>query len=116
MRIEEKSAHHGFVWTVLQGLEDGERIMGTSLMERTAIKERRVLYQVIKDLREQGCLVGSSKHSSDRGYYEIRDENDLDRTLSTLRSSAQAMLDTAAMIERTFFERTSQEDEEENGE
>lgn len=122
MKIEEMATPHQFVWTVLQTMEDGERIIGPSLMERTGIKDRRSLYQIINGLRQQGYLIGSSKHPDDRGYYEIRDEIDLRRTLASLRDAAVSLLDTAEAIERTFNEQKygslhQQEDEEgEDGE
>ena len=121
MKIEEMSKHHQFVWTVLQTMEDEERIIGPALMERTGVKDRRGLYQIINGLRQQGYLIGSSKHPDDRGYFEIRDEIDLRRTLASLRDAAISLLDTAEAIERTFNEqkygRLPQEDDEgEDGE
>lgn len=104
MKIEEMSHHHQFVWNVLQGLEVGERIIGPDLMSRSGIRERRQLYQIIKDLRNHGFLIGSSKQPGSNGYFEIKDQIDLRRTLSSLRDAAISLLDTAESIERTFNE------------
>lgn len=112
MRIEEMSHHHQFVWTVLQGLEDNQRIIGPDLMDRTGVDDRRHLYQVIKDLRNNGYLIGSSKSPGSNGYFEIRDEIDLRRTLSSLRDTAVSLLDTAESIERAFYGNLLSEDEE----
>lgn len=105
MKIEELSKHHQFVWTTLQLLEDGERIIGAELQARTGIQDKRILYQVINDLRRNDFLVGSSKNPDKSGYFEIRDEEDLNKTLSSLRDAAFNQLATAKRIELAFYTR-----------
>lgn len=103
MKIEGLSVHHQFVWSTLQLLEDGERIIGADLQARTGIQDKRMLYQVINDLRRNGFLVGSSKKPEKSGYFEIRDEQDLNNTLSSLRDAAFNQLATAKRIELAFY-------------
>lgn len=112
MKIEEMSKHHAFVWNTLQLLEDGQRIIGADLQERAGIEERRTLYKVINDLRKYGYLVGSSKTAERGGYFEIRDEADLKRTLNDLRSSAYSLLETAERIESAYYGVDEEEDDE----
>jgi len=103
MEIEKLSTKHQAVWTSLTLLEDGQRMLGVTLMEHTGILERRNLYQVIHGLREHGYLIGSGKHLSDRGYYQIRSVEDLERTLNGLRDTAYDLLKTAKTIEISFY-------------
>lgn len=102
-KIEDLPSPHQFVWTTLTLLEDGERIRGVDLMERTAIDDRRHFYHVISELRAQGFLVGSSKSADNGGYFEIRDRRDLDRTTTDLRKAAAALFKTAQQIEEEFY-------------
>lgn len=103
MKMEQLSKHHQFVWNTLQLLDDGERIIGADLQERAGIEERRTLYKVINDLRKYGYLVGSSKTAERGGYFEIRDETDLNRTLNDLRDAAYSLLATAKRIESVYY-------------
>lgn len=120
MKITELTTQHQFVWQTLELLEDGERILGPNLQARAAIPDRRTLYHIINDLRRYGFLVGSSKSSGSGGYFEIRDEQDLNKTLSDLRNSAFSLLSTAKRIELTFYKQELDEmefdfDEDEGG-
>lgn len=103
MKVEEMSKYHRFVWNILTLLEDGERIIGTDLQERAGIEDRRTLYKIINDLRRHGYLVGSSKTATVGGYYEIRDDVDLNRTLNDLRNAAYSLLKTAKKIELSYY-------------
>ena len=105
MNIEDFPRAHISVWTTLELLDDGQRIIGADLLNRSPIKDRRSLYHVIKELRQNGFLVGSSKHAQNRGYYEIRDEQDLYQTVYDLRKSANSLLETAKQIELSFYEK-----------
>lgn len=105
MKIQELSEQHQFVWNTLQLMEDGERILGVDLQARAGITDRRTLYHIINDLRKHGYLVGSSKTAGSGGYYEIRDEQDLQKTLHDLRSSAESLESTAKRIELEFYSR-----------
>lgn len=96
--------HHAFIWTTLQALEVGERIKGPDLMNRASINDKRLLYQLIKDLRKNGFLVGAIKDASG-GYFEIRDINDLNRTIGSLRKSGSDLLQTAHDMEMTFYKK-----------
>lgn len=120
MKIEELTTQHQFVWNTLQLLEEGERILGPDLQARAAIRDRRTFYHIINDLRKYGFLVGSSKSSGSGGYFEIRDEQDLNKTLSDLRNPALSLLSTAKQIEQTFYKQELDEmqfdfDEDEGG-
>lgn len=108
MIIEKMSAQHQFVWNTLTLLEDGERILGPDLQSRAGIRERRGLYQIIKELRVNGYLVGSSKNGK-AGYYQVRDQQDLDETLHVLRSAALDTLATADAMEASFGIKKTQE-------
>ncbi len=105
MKINELSTYHQFVWTTLQSLEDGERIIGADLMVHAAVKDRRLLYDIIRDLRTAGYLVGSSRHKEDRGYYEVRCLRDLLRTTETLEEQALSMIDLSESMKDTFYGR-----------
>ncbi|WP_391123482.1 hypothetical protein [Psychrobacillus sp. L3] len=105
MKVEQMTQQHQFVWNTLQLLEDGERIIGVDLQARAGIQDRRILYQIIKDLRQHNYLVGSSKTAGSGGYYVIKDEQDLNKTLSDLRNSAFSLLSTAKQIEMTFYKK-----------
>lgn len=113
LKINELSQQHQFVWNTLQLLEDGERILGPDLQARAAIPDRRTLYHIINDLRKYGYLVGSSKTSGSGGYFEIRDEQDLNKTLNDLRNSAFSLLSTAKTVELSFYKQELDEDGEE---
>lgn len=96
--------HHDFVWTCLEALEVGERIKGPDLMDRAAIPDRRLLYQIVKDLRKNGFLVGAIKDASG-GYFAIKDEQDLNRSTRSLRATGNDLLQTAREMEMTFYKR-----------
>lgn len=100
MNKNQSSMYHEFVWNTLTTLDDGERILGESLMVRAGIKDRRFLYQVIRDLRKNGLLIGSSKHREDRGYFEIRDEYNFHRWASSTRKSIEGQ----QQIEKIMYE------------
>lgn len=112
MKVEAMSKYHQFVWTVLTGLQEGERIIGADLQARAGIEDRRFLYQVVNDLRNNDYLLGSSKTSVNGGYFEIRDENDLNRTLNDLRNSAYSLLETAKRMELNFYKNELNEEGE----
>lgn len=103
-KIEEMSVQHQFAWNVLTTLEDGQRILGVDLQQRAAVRDMRTVYQIIKELRHNGYLVGGDK-GGEKGYYEIRDEEDLERTLRGLREPAFDMLNTAKKMEQAFLEK-----------
>lgn len=89
------------VLVVLEHLEPGQYIKGFELMERTAIKERRTLYNVIRALRNEGNLIGSCKDEPG-GYFLIRDDRDLERTVHTLEAGANDLLKTAAALRNVY--------------
>lgn len=100
--IQYMSAQHQFTWNVLTTLEDGERILGNDLQQRAGVKDPRNMFQIIKDLRHNGYLVGGDK-SGEKGYYEVRNERDLERTLHGLRGPAFDLLNTAKLMEEHFL-------------
>lgn len=100
MKKDQLTSYHEFVWHTLTSLEDGEKILGESLMAHAGIKDRRHFYQVINDLRKIGMLVGSSKHQDTKGYYEIRDINDFERWAIPNRKAIEELL----LIERCMTE------------
>lgn len=103
-KIEDFPSPHQFVWNTLTLLEDGERILGVDLMERSSIDDRRQFYHVISELRTEGFLVGSSKSADNGGYFEIRDRRDLERTTNDLLKAAKALLKTKQHLEERFYE------------
>lgn len=105
MEIEELSNYHQRVWGALQELEIGERITGADLQVRTGIQDKRTLYRIINELRKNGFLVGASKGSKKSGYFLIEDEDDLNRTLKSLRNAAFNQLTTAKKIELAFYKK-----------
>lgn len=76
---------HQIVWNVLRTLKDGERILGHELRKAANIKEERVFYKIVEDLREAGIFIGANRNSP-RGYYEIRTEDDMYRFLNAKRT------------------------------
>lgn len=115
-KIEDLPSPHQFVWTTLTLLEDGERILGVDLMERSGIDDRRQFYHVISELRAEGFLVGSSKSAENGGYFEIRDRIDLERTTNDILKAAKALLKTKQHLEERFYanlyDKMSLDDEE----
>ena len=108
-KIEEMTAQHQFVWNTLTMLEDGERILGADLRQRSGVSDARTLFSIINELRLNGYLVGGDK-SGERGYYEIRTANDMARTLHSLRKPALDLLNTASIMEKHFEERFGTEE------
>lgn len=76
---------HQMIWSMLRTLPDGERILGHQLREAAEIKEERVFYKIVEDLREVGIFIGASRHTP-KGYYEIRTSNDMERFLKHKRT------------------------------
>lgn len=105
MKIEELSISHQTVWSTLQELKIGERITGADLKARTSIQDKRTLYRIINELRKNGFLVGASKGSEKSGYFLIEDEEDLNRTLNSLRNAAFNQLSTAKKLELAFYKK-----------
>lgn len=56
------------VFSLLNGLDEHERILGASAMERLAITDRRYFYQLVQNLRDKGLPVISSKNNANSGY------------------------------------------------
>lgn len=105
MKIEELSIQHQLVWKSLQALEIGERITGADLQARAGIQKRRSLYRIVNELRKNGFLVGASKNIEKSGYFLILDEDDLNRTLNSLRNAALNQLSTAKKLELAFYKK-----------
>lgn len=99
--IEEMSAQHQFTWNVLTTLDDGQRILGADLQQRAGVKDIRTMFQIIKDLRHNGYLVGGDK-SGEKGYYEVRDKRDFERTIRGLEVPALDLLNTAELMKQYF--------------
>ena len=91
MNKDQLTGHHELIWLSLTRLDEGETILGDALMSYTGIKDRRVFYQVINDLRKLGKLVGSSKHQGSQGYFEIRDQNDFNRWIIPHRKTTEEL-------------------------
>ena len=101
--IEDMSVQHQFVWNTLTMLDDGERILGTQLRQRAGVKSERKLYYIVEDLRINGYLVGGDKNGK-KGYYQVRDIEDLRRTTGSIDAAAYASLKISKLMKAHFEE------------
>lgn len=107
---------HFNVWHALQSLEDGDRILGEDLMKRCGIKDKRNLYNVIEELRNNLFFVVGSKEAADRGYFEARTELDVSRMLRNMRKPALTQLELADKMEKEWLKRQYGQELESEGE
>lgn len=68
---QEPSGVHLRVWTVLENLPTGERMVGHKLMNATGITNERQFHGIIETLRTLGYPIAASKGLHNPGYYRM---------------------------------------------
>lgn len=92
------------VWFSLTSLDDGERITGPRIRERTGINERN-LFGEVRSTRRKRHLIGSSKKEGRKGYFEVRHYEDGLETLQEMRAAIKDQTKTADIFEDALNEK-----------
>lgn len=99
------SMQHQAVWNIIRTLKDGERVLGADLRKMAGISTERAFYNVIEDLRTAGLFIGASRRNEDKGYYEIRTDDDMERFLRSKRNELQGEWKALDDLEKKWLEK-----------
>lgn len=77
MKVQKLTGKKLKTWTILQNLPDGERVLGKHLMIAVGEKDIRGLRRIIESIRTAGYAVGAGKIHEQRGYYELRTDEEI---------------------------------------
>lgn len=93
---------HQMIWSIIRTLPDGERILGHQMRDAAGIKDERVFYKIIEDLREIGIFIGASRNTP-KGYYEIRTNDDMYRFLNAKRAELTGEWEALERLEKKWI-------------
>ena len=92
--LKQLSIDEHRIYSLLKSLNHNERIIGTLVMARLGIKDKRRLYQLIENMRNIGIPIIGSKHQGDKGYKLARNPMELTEYLITCESTITTQLQT----------------------